>query len=187
MFTAPSGSDHRQHRCRDPHCSSVCAFSPAGRLGALGIVYRDRHSLWLDPRGIPLDHCRGGHACDIQLGCFSFRHLLICGAQASNCCPLPPRSCVAWKSKRSPRCSSRETWSWPIPRVSAMRSCVSLLPCVSREGHFLSEELGCTILNLLTAGGAPAPVSVMCLERRTRVRVLPLLEGIGQGITTNLL
>ncbi len=28
-------------------------------------LYRDRHSLWQYPRGIPLDHCRGCHAYNL--------------------------------------------------------------------------------------------------------------------------
>ena len=79
MFTAPFSPDHRQRNSGDPQCDSVCAFSPASRRGALDILYGYGCSLWLDPSGIPLDHCCGAHACNVQLDCLSFRHVLTSG------------------------------------------------------------------------------------------------------------
>ena len=44
-MSAPSNrSGHRQRPCRDSHRIIVCAPSPAGRFGSLGIVYCDRAS-----------------------------------------------------------------------------------------------------------------------------------------------
>jgi hypothetical protein len=33
----------------------------------------------LDPRGIPINRCRRSYACNVQLGYFSFRHVLTSG------------------------------------------------------------------------------------------------------------
>ena len=79
MFTSSSGSDNRQRNSGDRHFDPVCAFSPAGERRALGVVYRHRFSLWLDPRVIPLDRCCSGHACNLQLDCSSFRRALTSG------------------------------------------------------------------------------------------------------------
>ena len=79
MFTARFGPHYRQPSGSDFDRSSVCAVSPAIQPGALGIVYRDRCGLWLDPGGFALHHRRGAYACNLQLGCLSFRHVLTCG------------------------------------------------------------------------------------------------------------
>src|SRR5208283_3132104 len=77
MFTAAFGPDHRQPSGRDFDRSSVCPFPPARQPVALGIIYRDRRSLWLDPRGFALHHRRGAHACQLQLGSFSLGQVVI--------------------------------------------------------------------------------------------------------------
>ena len=66
MFIAGSRANDWDDPRRNYHRSSVRALSRANKFGALGVVYCDRNRLWLDARGLALNHGARSHACRLQ-------------------------------------------------------------------------------------------------------------------------